>query len=190
MSVYPITIPQRFTGLSSDTKPTTGLAYGATFFESDTRNEYMYNGSSWVSSIPNYNMATALSSDTDSVNVGKMGHGTTVTALSAVSATTTSSEISVGAAGYKHVKIELTGASFSSGNFAVTFTGAETSGSTFGAIYKLKSDLSAFATVPSITISSNVVVTYIIENIGVNYLKVVGTRTTDGTLTAKVTPFN
>ena len=136
------------------------------------------------------NLNTALDKDLDSINVGKMGNGGTTTALNAVTATTTSSEIAVGANGFKHVAIELTGASFASGNFAVTLTGCTIAGGTYGAIHKLKDDLSAFAVIPTITVSTNGVITYIIENISVNYLKITGTRTTDGTLTAKVTPFN
>ncbi|MBB6446446.1 hypothetical protein [Bacillus benzoevorans] len=34
-------------GLSTDTKPTTGLIVGTTFFEIDTTNVYMWDGSTW-----------------------------------------------------------------------------------------------------------------------------------------------
>lgn len=35
-------------GLSTDTKPTTGVKVGTSFFEIDTATVYMYNGTSWV----------------------------------------------------------------------------------------------------------------------------------------------
>jgi hypothetical protein len=39
--------PQSYQGLSTDTKPTTGVLFGATFRESNTGREFIYNGSSW-----------------------------------------------------------------------------------------------------------------------------------------------
>src|SRR6185295_9730965 len=36
-----------YTGVAADTKPTTGVATNARFFETDTRRNYSYNGSSW-----------------------------------------------------------------------------------------------------------------------------------------------
>lgn len=35
-------------GLSSDTKPTSGMEKGNTFFEIDTSTAYMWNGTQWV----------------------------------------------------------------------------------------------------------------------------------------------
>jgi hypothetical protein len=37
----------RYTGLSSDTKPTTGVVAGATFVETDTGYRWVYDGSAW-----------------------------------------------------------------------------------------------------------------------------------------------
>lgn len=132
---------------------------------------------------------TTLSSSLDSIDVAKMSNGGTTIALNAVTSTTTSAEISVGASGFKHVKVELLGASFSSGNFVVSLSGCEISGGTFGSIYVLRDD-GTFAALGAMTINSNVNVVYVLPNIAVNYLKIAGTRTTDGTLTARVTPFN
>lgn len=134
-------------------------------------------------------LATALSSEVDSVDVGKMTQGTVTTALNAVTATTASDEIPLGAAGFKSLAIEFTGAAFTSGNFANTITGAAISGGTFGNIYRKKDDgTDVQVTLP--TINANATTLYIIENLGVPYIKITGTRTTDGTLTVKVVPFN
>jgi hypothetical protein len=35
-------------GKSTDTKPTTGLKVGTSFFEIDTKTVYMWDGSTWV----------------------------------------------------------------------------------------------------------------------------------------------
>ncbi len=43
-----ITISKRFIGLSTDTKPTTGIKAGATFFESNTGFLFIYNGYAWL----------------------------------------------------------------------------------------------------------------------------------------------
>jgi hypothetical protein len=118
-----------------------------------------------------------------------MSHSGVVTALNAVTATTTSDEISVGASGFKHIKLELTGAAFTSGNFAVTISGCDISGGTFTTINKQKDD-ATFTPILVPTISTNATFIYVIPFVSCNYIKVTGTRTTDGTLTAKVTAFN
>ena len=48
MTVYLITAIHRFIGESFDTKPTTGVPVGSTFFETDTKNTFIYSGSAWV----------------------------------------------------------------------------------------------------------------------------------------------
>ena len=135
------------------------------------------------------NLEVALSKDIDSIDVGKMSNGGSVLALNAVATTTTSAEIAVGAAGFKHVAVELTGSAFTTGNFAVAITGCSVSGGTFGTINKQKDDAS-FAPIVIPSISTNATFIYIIPNVAVNYIKITGTRTTDGTLTVRVTPFN
>ena len=40
---------QQYLGLSTDTKPSTGIASGvARFTEQDTQTDYLYNGSAWI----------------------------------------------------------------------------------------------------------------------------------------------
>jgi hypothetical protein len=42
-------VRKRWVGLSTDTKPTTDVNTGDTFFESDTRDWYVYNNAAWTS---------------------------------------------------------------------------------------------------------------------------------------------
>ena len=44
----PFEKPVHYIGLSSDTKPTVDVRGGSTFFETDTTNEYIYDGTSWT----------------------------------------------------------------------------------------------------------------------------------------------
>ena len=132
-------------------------------------------------------LSTALSSSLDSIDVGKMSNGGATTALNAITATTTSAEIEVGAKGYKHIMLEFTGSGMTSG-YAITLTGSAITGGTFGAIYKQKDD-GTFVATSSITFATNGVLNYVIPFVAVNYLKITGTKT-DGTLTVKVIPFN
>jgi hypothetical protein len=48
MAVKLITSTNRYQGLSGDSKPTTGVPAGSTFYELDTGNTYIFDGSSWV----------------------------------------------------------------------------------------------------------------------------------------------
>lgn len=47
MAVSLIVGAQRYSGLSSDTKPTTGVKVGATFYETDTGRTAVYDGAAW-----------------------------------------------------------------------------------------------------------------------------------------------
>ena len=47
MSVNLIDRPEEYIGLSSDTKPTSNITVGSTFFETDTSNVYIFNGTAW-----------------------------------------------------------------------------------------------------------------------------------------------
>lgn len=38
----------RYVGLSTDTKPTEGVAPGSTFFETDTKRLFMFDGRKWL----------------------------------------------------------------------------------------------------------------------------------------------
>lgn len=126
-----------------------------------------------------------LSKDIDSIDVGKMSNGGTTPIT--FSATATSSEIDL--RGYKHIQLTLVGSTFSSGNIVISFKGGSITGGDFGDIYIQKPD-NTYEKVASITINSNAVVNYIIQNIGCKYIKLNAVRTTDGKVTAYVTPFN
>lgn len=158
----------KYIGLSSDTKPTlTAQNAGVEFYEYDTRNYYVLNSAgSWSL---------------------KSGKALTTTPLSAIVATTTSSVIDMN--NYKNISLEITTADFTTGNWVVELLGCMTSDGTFGNIYK-EQDAETFVQqkVPSISVNGTYIYTFL--NIGAKYLKIKGTRTTDGTLTVKVTPFN
>lgn len=64
MAVTLITSITRYQGLSSDTKPTTGVNEGSKFFETDTGLSYTYDGSSWVEEggLPALSSTTGVSS--------------------------------------------------------------------------------------------------------------------------------
>jgi len=156
------------------------------FLINDSIQPVSINGS--LVNIP-VDMATSLSKDIDSIDVGKMSNGGMSVALDAIIVTTTSAEISVGASGFKHIAIYLEGSAFTSGNFAFTLTGSAISGGSFGSINK-QIDAGTYASIGLPAISTVANFCYIIPNIGVNYLKILATRTTDGTLTARVVPFN
>lgn len=47
MSVREISGAKHYTGLSTDTKPTTGTLFGSTFYEEDTGDKYRYGESGW-----------------------------------------------------------------------------------------------------------------------------------------------
>lgn len=47
MTVRLITTTQNFIGLSTDTKPTTGVPMGSTYLETDTGDTYIYDASGW-----------------------------------------------------------------------------------------------------------------------------------------------
>ena len=49
MAVKPIINPQDYVGESTDTKPTANVSAGSTFYETDTKALYIYNGTAWVS---------------------------------------------------------------------------------------------------------------------------------------------
>lgn len=132
-------------------------------------------------------LSTALSSDFDSMNVNKMGKGGTITAHNAIVATTTSDPIDL--TYYKHVSIEIAASAFTSGNWVIELLGCNLIGGAFGNIYKAKDD-GTFTQLKTPAISANGTYIYEFANIGAKYIQLKSTRTTDGTLTAKVTPYN
>jgi hypothetical protein len=51
MTVFLVTVIKRFIGESFDTKPSTGIPPGSTFYETDTKNTVIYSGSAWVHTV-------------------------------------------------------------------------------------------------------------------------------------------
>jgi hypothetical protein len=51
MTVFLVTVIKRFIGESFDTKPSTGIPPGSTFFETDTKNTVIYSGAAWVHTV-------------------------------------------------------------------------------------------------------------------------------------------
>jgi len=47
MTVSLVTVINRYQGLSGDTKPTTGVPVGSTFYEVDTGDWFVWDGDSW-----------------------------------------------------------------------------------------------------------------------------------------------
>lgn len=194
------TIPELI-GLSSDTKPTVNMPAGAKFTESDTGKEFKFSGATWfplviatsitgsLANIP-VQEQNALTSSVDTIDVAKMSPDGVNLVMSGVVVTTTVSAIPVLANGFKHVAIQIEGSAFTSGNFAFALQGCEIIAGNYGSIYKQKDD-GTFSTALGIpAISTNATFLYIFPNIGVNYLKLTATRTTDGTLSVRVLPFN
>jgi hypothetical protein len=131
--------------------------------------------------------STALNATFDSVDVKLMSKGSTTTPLNAITATTTSTPIDM--TKHRHVSVEITVSAFTAGNFVVDLLGASIISGTYGTLHKLKDD-GTFAQLKTPTISANGTYTYEFTNIGARYIELRATRTTDGTLTAKVTPYN
>ena len=117
-----------------------------------------------------------------------MKNNKTVTALNAVVATTTSSAIDVKYA--EKITLLLTQTGHSSGNFVVTVSGS-VNDSTYVDLNILRDNATGVLTlVSSKTLSADgsVLVSIDLEGTGIalTSIKVTGTRTTDGTLTAVV----
>lgn len=126
--------------------------------------------------------AEVLDSGNDSIDVDKMGKGTRITAatlgLSAVTATTTSTEINMSSHNYVAVFITVAGGY----NWAVKLQGAANSGGTFMDLYDGSSQC-------SVQLQNTTRV--IMWPCGAPYAKIVATEDTDGTsCTVEVVPFN
>lgn len=131
-------------------------------------------------------LATALSSTYDSIDVSKMGKGNVTVAHNAITVTATSAEIDC--RGFNTISVEMACSAFSSGNWAAAIHGCAISGGTFGPCYSPKDDGTNVAQAIA-PISANGNTTYYFRGIP-NFVKIVATRTTDGTLTCKITPMN
>ncbi len=51
MTVSLVTTIQRWIGLSTDTKPTTNVKVGSTFYETNTGQGFMWDGDAWVEDL-------------------------------------------------------------------------------------------------------------------------------------------
>ena len=51
MTVALVGITKRYIGVSSDTKPTVGVPPASTFYETDTFQNFVYDGSAWSAKL-------------------------------------------------------------------------------------------------------------------------------------------
>ncbi len=139
-----------------------------------------------TNNIGDMDLASALSSEYDTIDVSKMSKGSVTTAHSAITGTATSNEIDC--RGFNAISVEMAASALSSGNWVASILGCAVSGGTFGACYSPKDDGSHVAqATPAISANGNT--SYYFKGIP-NYTKILATRTTDGTLTCKCTPIN
>ncbi len=143
----------------------------------------LQNGGSLYAPV---SLATAIDALYDTINVSKMSKGGITVAHNAITATATSAEIDC--RGFNTISVEMACSAFSSGNWAAAIHGCAITGGTFGACYSPKDD-GTFVAQAIAAISTNGNTTYYFRGVP-NYVKIVATRTTDGTLTCTVTPMN
>lgn len=130
-------------------------------------------------------LATVLSSSTDSIDVAKMSKGAVTTVHSAIVATDTSDEVDC--RGFNAVSVECAVSAISAGNWVIELLGCAISGGTFDSCYTLELNGWEAMQTPALDADGNY--TFIFKGIP-NYIEIKATRTTDGTLTCKVTPMN
>ena len=114
-----------------------------------------------------------------------MSRGSTQTLLSGVTATTSSSEVDC--SGYNRAALECAVSEITSGNWTVEVKGCFVTSGTVGSIYALRGSGWEAQITPEL--DANGVYIFIIENLP-PFVKITGTRTTDGTLTAKLILYN
>jgi hypothetical protein len=125
-----------------------------------------------------------LKSGIDSIDIGKISQGSYQTPISAVSATTTSTEVDC--TGFNAIAVGVELGDQSAHNWTFTLLGCGVSGGTFKPIQALKAD----GTFAQQTITTNVNGIFIFEKIP-RYVKVVATEVQDGTTcTVNVCPMN
>ncbi len=134
----------------------------------------------------NANLSTAISSTFDSIDVSKMTKGNVTVAHNAITATATSAEIDC--RGFNTISVECAASTLATGNWVISVLGCAVTGGSFGACYAPKDD-GTFVAQATPAISANGNTTYYFRGIP-NFVKILATRTTDGTLTCKVTPMN
>lgn len=131
-------------------------------------------------------LTTQLSSEYDTINVSKMSKSGVTIAHNAITASATSAEIDC--RGFNAVSVECEVSSITSGNWLIEILGNAISGGTFGNCFTPKDD-GTFVQQKTPVLTINETTTYYFRGIP-NYVKIRATRTTDGTLTCKVTPMN
>lgn len=135
------------------------------------------------------NLVTALSHLLDSIDVAKMSKGAVTAAHSAITATATSNEIDC--RGFNSLLVECAVSAITSGNWVVEVQGSMESGGTLGLFTNLADAAPAGIVNLFKSASMNANGNYVLLFKGItDYVKIVATRTTDGTLTCKVQPMN
>lgn len=119
------------------------------------------------------------------VAVGQMNKGTVTTAHNAIVVTTTSTEINC--TGYNSLLVECAVSAITSGNWVVDVQGAMVTGGTVGDCYDLNVATPTKLTTGTISADGNRI--FLFRGIP-DFVKILATRTTDGTLTCKVQPMN
>ena len=115
-----------------------------------------------------------------------MPDGGTVTHHSAITASVTEAATQeVDCRDYTKVRIECEVSAIVSGNWALSLLGSEASGGTFGGIYQDVAGTQTLIELLPLPANGKKIFTI---NRPPKFIKVVPTRTTDGTLTVKVTP--
>ncbi|MCL6582717.1 MAG: hypothetical protein K6U11_03690 [bacterium] len=132
------------------------------------------------------NLAGCLSHEYDTIDVAKQSKGGVTVAHNAITATATSDEIDC--RGYNAISVECEVSNITSGNWVVEILGSAISGGTFGNCYQPKDD-GDFAQQKTPTLDANGNKTFYFRGVP-NFVKIRATRTTDGTLTCRVTPMN
>jgi len=127
-------------------------------------------------------LATALSSEYDTIDVAKMSKGGIVVTHNAITATATGDEIDC--RGFNGIIVECAVSAITSGNWVVEVLGCAVSGGIFGRSYD-----SGGGEIKTPELNVNETVNFAFVDIS-NYVKIKATRTTDGTLTCKITPYN
>lgn len=143
----------------------------------------LQNGGSLYAPV---SLATAIDAAYDTINVSKMSKGGIIVAHNAIVATATSAEIDC--RGFNTISVEMACSAFTSGNWVAAIHGCAITGGTFGACYSPQ-DAGTNVAQAIAAISANGNTTYYFRGVP-NYVKIVATRTTDGTLTCTVTPMN
>jgi hypothetical protein len=132
------------------------------------------------------NLVTLLSSEYDTIDINKMSKSGVVVAHNAITATATSSEIDC--RGFNTISVECAVSAITSGNWVIEILGSALSGGTSGNCFAPKDD-GTFVQQKTPLLNTNGTTTYYFRGIP-NFVKILATRTTDGTLSCRVTPMN